>query len=151
MRPSGLAALLAGLLAGGAGGPPSHDALEAYRIEGDRIVAPLTGQPGDPARGRALMLDLHASTCLLCHAGPFPGPGGTVGPSLTGVGSRLDPAQLRLRLVDAAAANPDSVMPRFYATSGLTRVARAFDGRPVLNAAEIEDLVAYLSTLRALP
>ena len=125
-------------------------ALEPYRVDGDRIDAPLTGRPGDPASGRAIVLDLHASTCLLCHAGPFPEQRfqGTIGPSLAGVGARLDAGQIRLRLVDASAVNPQSVMPRFYAVDGLTRVAPAFAGRPVLDAGQIEDLVAFLTTLR---
>ena len=143
---SRVAIALAGLLACGAG-----ETLVPYRTLGDGIPAPLTGQPGDPARGRALVLDLHASTCLLCHRGPFPEQRfqGTIGPSLDGVGSRLTEAQLRLRLVNAAAANPYTVMPGFYTTSGLTRVGRAYEGRPVLEAAQIEDVVAFLTTLRA--
>lgn len=131
---------------GGAG-----EALVPYRVDGDRIDAPLTGHPGDPARGRAIVLDLHGSTCLLCHGGPFPEQRfqGTIGPSLTGVGDRLSAAQIRLRLVDAAVVNSETVMPRFYATAGLTRVAQAYAGRPVLEAEQIEDVVAFLTTLKA--
>ena len=145
-RRSASALVGAALFLGAAGTP-----LVAYRVEGDRIAAPLTGEPGDPARGRALVLDLHGSTCLLCHAGPFPERpnGGTIGPSLAGVGDRLDAGQIRLRLVDAPQVNPETVMPRFYATDGLTRVAPAFAGRPILNAGQIEDVVAFLVTLRA--
>ncbi len=139
------AALLAGLLACGAG-----EALVPYRVIGDRIDASLTGRPGDPTRGRAIVLDLHGSTCLLCHGGPFPEQPfqGSVGPSLAGVGLRLSEGQLRLRLVDAAAVNPETIMPSFYRVTGLTRVARAYEGRPVLEADQIEDVVAFLSTLR---
>lgn len=134
------------MLIGGAGEP-----LVPYHVDGDRIDAPLTGHAGDPARGRAIVLDLHGSTCLLCHAGPFPEQRfqGTIGPSLAGVGDRLDAGQIRLRLVDAAAIDPETVMPRFYATAGLTRVAQAYAGRPVLEAEQIEDVVAFLATLRA--
>lgn len=136
---------LAGLVAGGAG-----DKLVSFHIDGDRIDGPLTGHAGDPARGRALVLDVHVSTCLLCHAGPFPEQPfqGTVGPSLAGVGDRLSEGQIRLRLADAAAVNPQTVMPNFYTVTGLTRVGRAFVGRPVLDAGQIEDVVAFLSTLR---
>ena len=125
--------------------------LAPYRIDGDGIGTPLTEQQADPARGRALVLDLHASTCLLCHAGPFPEQRfqGTIGPNLAGVGTRLGPAQLRLRLVDPAALDPATIMPRFYATDGLTRVAPAFQARPILDALQIEDIVAYLATLRS--
>ncbi len=141
-----MATALAALLACGAG-----EALVPFRVEGDHIQASLTGHPGDPARGRALVLNLHVSTCLLCHGGPFPEQHfqGTIGPSLAGAGSRLTEGQLRLRLVDAASANPDTVMPSFYTTTGLTRVGRAYEGRPVLDAAQIEDVVAFLTTLRA--
>ena len=125
--------------------------LVPYRVDGDRIDAPLGGHPGDPARGRALMLDQRTSTCLLCHAGPFPEQRfqGTIGPSLDAVGDRLTPAQIRLRLVDATSVNPETLMPRFYAVTGLNRVAPAYAGRPVLDADQIEDLVAFLSTLKA--
>ena len=129
--------------------------LAPYRVDGDRIVAPLTDHAGDPVRGRTIMLDLHRSTCLLCHdlplGGPFPEQRvqGTIGPSLSGVGDRLDAGQLRLRLVDPTVVNPGTVMPRFYATTGLTRVAPAYAGRPVLEAQEIEDIVAFLTMLRA--
>ena len=143
-RPKRSASLLAmALLLGGAD-------LVPYRVDADRIDTSLTSQPGDPARGRTLMLDLHTSTCLLCHAGPFPEQRfqGTIGPSLTGIGDRLTPAQIRLRLVDATIVNPDTPMPRFYAVTGLTRVAPAYAGRPVLEANQIEDLVAFLSTLK---
>ncbi|GAC1342504.1 MAG: sulfur oxidation c-type cytochrome SoxX [Acetobacteraceae bacterium] len=139
-------ALLAALLTGGAG-----ETLVPYRVDGDRIDAPLTGHQGDPARGRALVLDLHASTCLLCHSGPFPEQPfqGTIGPSLDGVGSRLSEGQLRLRLVNPAASNPATVMPGFYTITGLNRVAPAFADRPVLDAGQIEDVVAFLAGLRA--
>jgi len=132
------------LLLGGAG-------LLPYRVDADRIDASLTGHPGDPASGRTLMLDQRTSTCLLCHTGPFPEQRfqGGIGPSLSSVGDRLTPAQIRLRLVDATRVNPETSMPRFYATTGLTRVAPAYAGRPVLDAEQIEDLVAFLSTLKA--
>ena len=71
-----------------------------------------------------------------------------MGPSLAGVGLRLSEGQLRLRLVDAAAVNPETIMPSFYRVTGLTRVARAYEDRPVLEADQIEDVVAFLATLR---
>lgn len=116
---------------------------------GDGIEQPLTGQQGDPARGLAVVTR-QSSTCTLCHAGPFPNPHlqGDVGPDLHGVGSRLSPAQIRERLVDASRLNPDTVMPSFYGTEGLTRVGPAWRGKPILGAQEIEDAVAYLSTLK---
>jgi len=120
------------------------------RPSDDRMDAPLTGQPGDPENGRRVVLDRALSACLLCHAGPFPAPHlqGTIGPNLDGVGNRLDAAQIRLRLVDPARANPDSVMPGYYVTEGRNRVGQPWRGKTILTAAQIEDVVAYLTGLR---
>lgn len=91
--------------------------------------------------------------CVLCHSGPFPDPHlqGTLAPSLAGIGARLTVGQLRLRIVDMKRLNPESIMPTYYATvanSSDTRVAASWRDKPVLTAEEIEDLVAYLQTLR---
>lgn len=119
-------------------------------VLGDAIPAPLTDTPGDPARGRAVVESRQLGTCVLCHAGPFPAERlpATIGPDLRGVGSRLTPAQIRLRLVDPARLNPDSVMPAYFRVDGLVRVAPAFRGRSVLTAQQIEDAVAFLLTLK---
>ena len=116
----------------------------------DAIDTPLTVQPGDPARGRQVVENRQLSACLLCHSGPFPSPHlqGTIGPSLDGVGSRLSAGQIRLRLIDARKLNPDTVMPPSYAGDGLNRVGHAWQGRPALSAQQIEDVVAFLTTLR---
>lgn len=115
----------------------------------DGIDQPLDGLQGDPGRGGAVV-SRQSSTCLLCHAGPFPNPHlqGDVGPDLRGVGSRLSPAELRLRLIDARRVNPETVMPSFYRTDGLTRVGAAWRGKPILSAQEIEDAVSFLATLK---
>jgi sulfur-oxidizing protein SoxX len=115
------------------------------------MEASLTGQPGNPERGRQIVENRQLSACLLCHSGPFPEPHlqGTVGPSLDGVGSRLTIGEIRLRLVDPAKLNPDTVMPSYSAVDGLTRVGRPWQGKPVLTAQQIEDVVAFLATLRA--
>jgi sulfur-oxidizing protein SoxX len=117
----------------------------------DAIDAPLTAQPGDPARGRQIVEDRQLSACLLCHSGPFPAPHlqGTVGPSLAGVGSRLDAGQIRLRVIDARRVNPDTVMPPYHAVDRLNRVGQPWQGRTALSAQQIEDVVAFLTTLRA--
>ena len=117
----------------------------------DAIDTPLTALPGDPARGREIVENRALSACLLCHAGPFPAPHlqGSIGPPLDGVGSRLSAAQIRLRLVDARKLNPDSVMPPYYVVDGLDRTGCAWQGKPILNAQQIEDVVAFLATLRA--
>ncbi|HYZ61079.1 MAG TPA: sulfur oxidation c-type cytochrome SoxX [Acetobacteraceae bacterium] len=121
----------------------------ALVVAGAGIDRPLDGLQGDPGRGEAVVTR-QSSTCTLCHAGPFPNPHlqGDVGPDLRGVGARLSVPELRLRLVDASRVNPDTVMPAFYRTEGLNRVGAAWRGKPILTAAEIEDAVAYLATLK---
>ena len=118
-------------------------------IVGDAIPESLTGAPGDAARGRALVLD-RASTCILCHSGPFPETRfqGDLAPNLAGTGSRWSEGQLRLRLVDASRLNPATIMPSYYRVDGLERVGRSWRGKPILSAEQIEDIVAYLATLR---
>jgi sulfur-oxidizing protein SoxX len=87
---------------------------------------------------------------LLCHTGPFPEQRfqGTLAPDLAGAGARAGEGQLRLRIVDASKLKPDTIMPPYYRIDGLERVAPAFKGKPVLTAEQIEDVVAYLTTLR---
>ncbi|HSS87508.1 MAG TPA: sulfur oxidation c-type cytochrome SoxX [Reyranella sp.] len=111
---------------------------------------PLTGEPGDPARGRAIVANRTVGLCLLCHSGPIPEERfqGNLAPSLAGAGSRSTPAQLRLRIVDAARLNPDTIMPPYFRVDGLSRVAKNFQGRTILSAQQIEDVVAYLATLK---
>jgi len=125
-------------------------ALPPYTIVGDAIPAALSEAPGDPLRGRAIIVNRQVGLCLLCHSGPFPDEKfqGTLAPDLAGAGSRWSAGQLRLRIVDASRLNPDTIMPPYYRTEGLTRVAPAFAGKPVLNAEQIEDVVAFLVTLR---
>lgn len=128
----------------------AQGAIQAPAIVDDGIPASLTGAPGDAARGRAIVVDRQRGLCLLCHTGPFPEQRfqGTLAPSLAGAGSRLTPAQLRLRIVDSRIANPATIMPPYHSTAGLDRVARAFEGRPILDAGQVEDVVAFLVTLR---
>lgn len=125
-------------------------AAQPYAVEGDAIPRSLTGQAGDPARGLALMQDRQRSLCSLCHAGPFAPPHqqGTLAPDLQGIGERLSEGQLRLRVVDMKRLVPGSIMPSYVRTEGFERVAAAWRGKPVLTAAEIEDVIAYLATLR---
>jgi sulfur-oxidizing protein SoxX len=121
-----------------------------FAVEGDAIPASLTGQPGDPARGRSIVADRQKGLCLLCHDGPIPEQRfrGTLAPGLAGAGARLTTGQLRLRLVDGKRLNPDTIMPSYGVPSAAARVAPAFRGRSLLGPAEIEDVVAYLSTLQ---
>ena len=125
-------------------------ALLPYTVVGDAIPAPLTGVAGDPASGRVIVISRQRGLCLLCHSGPFPEERfqGDLAPSLAGVGSRLSEGQLRLRLVDSRKLDPDTIMPSYYQTEGLNRVGAAWRDKPVLTAEEIEDVVAFLATLR---
>ncbi|MBV9065764.1 MAG: sulfur oxidation c-type cytochrome SoxX [Methylobacteriaceae bacterium] len=130
--------------------PPAAEAqsLLPYKISGDGIGESLTGMPGDATRGRTLVLD-RSTTCILCHSGPFGTQfQGDLAPSLAGAGNRWSASQLRLRLVDAAHFNADTIMPSYYRVDGLTRVGRNFSGKPILTADQIEDIVAYLASLR---
>jgi len=130
--------------------PPAHgqEGLRPYTVVGDAVPASLTGAKGDPERGRAIVIN-RQNTCLLCHSGPFPEEKfqGTLGPDLRGTGARWSEGQLRLRLIDAARLNADTIMPSYYRVDGLSRVAAAWRGKPVLSAEQIEDVVAFLETL----
>ena len=116
----------------------------------DSIPQSLTGQPGDVARGRAIVANRTVGLCLLCHSGPIPEERfqGNLAPSLAGAGGRWSAAQLRLRIVDGARLNPDTIMPPYYRTTGLQRVAKPFEGKTILTAEQVEDVVAYLATLK---
>lgn len=117
----------------------------------DALWAPLSEQPADAARGRALLANPAKSLCLLCHAAPIPEARfqGNIAPDLAGAGSRLNAAQLRLRLVNPQQINPDTLMPSYFRTDHLRQVAPAWRDKPILSGAEIEDIIAYLSTLKA--
>lgn len=108
---------------------------------------PLAGA-GDAARGRAVFVAREGGYCVLCHAAPGVAVAGDVGPALGGIGSRLTAGQIRYRVVDITRVNPDAVMPAFHRTEGLSRVAAQHAGRPVLSAQQVEDVVAWLASLR---
>jgi sulfur-oxidizing protein SoxX len=116
----------------------------------DAILRSLTGANGDPARGRAIVVNRQVGLCLLCHSGPFPEERfqGNLAPDLAGTGKRASEGQLRLRIVDSSRINPTTIMPAYHRTEGLARVAPALRGRPILSAEQIEDVVAFLMTLK---
>jgi L-cysteine S-thiosulfotransferase len=145
--------LLAHGLAHGAGSEPALPppaVMARFKVVADGIPDSLGSNAGDSARGRALIVARDAANCVLCHAVPDPAVrfSGNIGPSLAGVGQRMSPAQIRLRVVDSLRLDPHTIMPSYYRVDGLDRVAAAYRGRPILDAAQIEDIVAYLGTLR---
>jgi sulfur-oxidizing protein SoxX len=138
------------VLALGATAASAQEGLRPFAVVGDAIAASLTGAPGDAERGLKIVTNRQVGLCLLCHAGPYPQERfqGTMAPDLTGAGARWNEGQLRLRMVDAARINPDTIMPPYYRVDGLTRVAPGFRGKTILSAEQIEDVVAYLMTLK---
>jgi L-cysteine S-thiosulfotransferase len=144
-------ALLSAVAWAGAALPGSaQEPLRPFTVVGDAVPESLTGAAGDPARGRAIVTNRQVGLCLLCHSGPFPEERlqGTLAPDLAGAGARWSEGQLRLRIVDSSRLNPDTIMPSYYRIDGLHRVAAAFRGKPMLTAEQIEDVVAFLKTLR---
>ena len=118
----------------------------------DEVSVPeaLTSDPGDPVRGRAIAINRKQGNCLACHTLPIPEESfhGETGPDLNGVGSRYSIGELRLRVVDPKVLNPGTMMPAFYRTEGLHRVNKKFQGKPILTAQQVEDVIAYLATLQ---
>jgi sulfur-oxidizing protein SoxX len=117
---------------------------------GDSIANPLTSSPGDAVKGRVIVASRQVGLCLLCHSGPFPEEHfqGNLAPDLIASVGRSSPAQLRARLVDPGRLNPASIMPAYYRTTGLSRVAPKFVDQTILTAQEIEDVVAFLVSLQ---
>ena len=130
--------------------PPGGTPLLPYEVRGDAVPAPLGGLTGEARRGRAIVADRRRGYCLICHSAPVPGARfmGDIGPPLTGVAARLTVGQIRLRLIDQSRINPETIMPPYYRVRGLTDVAPEYRGRPALTAQEVEDVVAYLRTLK---
>ena len=115
------------------------------------VEVSLTGQPGDPENGAQVVMDRKLGNCLACHANsdmadqPFHG---EVGPVLDGVADRWSEAELRGMLVNSKNMFPGTIMPAFYVEAGYTRPKEDFVGKTILTAQQVEDVVAYLSTLK---
>jgi sulfur-oxidizing protein SoxX len=114
------------------------------------VLLTTAGFAGDAEKGRAIVANRQVGLCLLCHSGPFPEERfqGNLAPDLRGVGARMSEDQLRQRLVDPARFNPKTIMPAYAKNEGLTRVAPSLQGKTLLSNEQIEDVVAYLATLK---
>ncbi len=151
---AGLAALAVLFAAPAAqAGKVMNDGPTPYEVVGDIAVPKsLTGKPGDPANGRKVMANRKKGNCLACHKIAqmkdflFHG---EIGPELTDIAAAMPAEEMRLRLVNPKIVNPDTIMPAFYKNKGLTRVMKKFQGKSILTAQEIEDVIAYMRTLRA--
>lgn len=119
----------------------------------DSLPSPLVATPGDAVRGRAIVANRQLGLCLLCHTGPISEERfqGNLAPDLAGAGDRWTAAQLRLRMVDSRRINPATIMPAYFSSEGLQRVPATLKGKTILSAQQIEDVVAYLQTLRQQP
>ncbi len=139
-----------GLLALAAGAANAQALPASYQVQDDRIERPLTTEPGDVQRGRAIVASRQQGLCLLCHSAPISEERfqGNLAPDLAGSGQRASAGQLRLRVVDAQRLNPASIMPAYYRVEGLSRVAPAWSGKPIFTAQQVEDVVAYLQSLQ---
>jgi sulfur-oxidizing protein SoxX len=131
-----------------AGNPPPYFDWQAENYE---INAPLGGLTGVAERGRVIAADPQRGNCLACHQLPIPEEDfhGNLGPPLAGIASRQSTGMIRLHIVDQSRFNPETVMPGYYRPFGqLHRVAAEFRGRTYLSAQQVEDVVAYLATLK---
>ena len=122
------------------------------------VAESLTGQPGDPQAGVTVVTSRALGNCVACHSvGALPDVQfpGDIGPMLDGAGSRWTEAQLRGIVANAKMTFEASFMPAFYKTTGFTRPGDGYTGEaapadlpPILSAQQIEDVVAYLMTLK---
>ena len=137
-----------GLLPGG--GAQAEELVKYQIVDGERIDKSLTGQPGDPVNGRKLAINRKLGNCLACHVLPIPEQAfhGDVGPDLSEAGANLSEGEVRLRVVDSKVLNPDTIMPAFYRKDGFERVMKQFQGKTMLSAQQVEDVVAYVMTLK---
>ena len=129
----------------------AQDVLVPFQVVGNGIPKPLTDQPGDPVRGKTVVTDATNATCLICHTMPdIPEQPdqGNLAPPMEHPGSKYTAAELRLRLVNPKFLNPDTIMPAYYRLDGLTRVQQQYVGKTVYKPQDIEDVIAYLLTLK---
>jgi L-cysteine S-thiosulfotransferase len=121
---------------------------QGFEVVGDAIPRPLAAEPGDPARGRSIVVNRDQGGCTLCHEVPGEKVFGNIAPTLAGAGAKLSVGQLRLRVADSTRVNPDTPMPAYYRSEGLAQVASAYKDRTILSAQQVEDVVAFLATMK---
>jgi L-cysteine S-thiosulfotransferase len=122
-----------------------------WQVTNYAIEKPLCDHVGDASRGKVIASDGSKGNCLACHRLPIDGieAYGTIGPPLEGVGSRLSEGFIRLRVVDTRHISPMSIMPGFYRNPDLiNRPGKIYAGRTFLTAQQVEDVIAYLVTLK---
>jgi len=125
--------------------------LVKYQITDETSIdKSLTEKPGDAKKGRGLAINRKKGNCLACHAMPIPEQAfhGNIGPDLAGVASRYSEGEIRLRIVNPKVLNEDTIMPAFYHNAGFNRVLKKFKGKTVIGAQDVEDIIAYLMTLK---
>ena len=119
--------------------------------ENGEVELALTGVAGDATSGRKLFMNRKKGNCLACHVNSEMAEQtfhGDVGPELDGVANRWGAAELRGILVNSKNMFEGTIMPAFYKDSGYNRILKKFDGKTILSAQEVEDLLAYVMTLR---
>jgi sulfur-oxidizing protein SoxX len=144
-------AAVIGIAAGSVASAQDSMELVKFMIDDESSIAQsLTGKPGDATAGRAAAINRKQGNCLACHVMPIPEQPfhGQIGPDLAGIADRYTEGELRLRVVDSKVINPDSFMPAFYRNTGYHRVLKKFQGKTILSAEQVEDIVAYLMTLK---
>lgn len=146
-----IAPIVAGVVAGMLGLSAQTAQADSYKVVEGKLPQSLTGKAGDAKSGRDAFKHRQKGNCLACHTltdmkkEPFHG---AVGPSLDGIGANLKADEIRMRIVDPKVINPDTIMPSFFKTKGMHDVTKAFQGKTMLSAQEVEDIVAYLLTLK---
>lgn len=128
----------------------NEEGIQPYKIVDMAIPQALTDQAGDPDNGKKVFVHRKKGNCLTCHSAPIPEEQfhGTVGPDLQGVGDRMTAGEMRLRIVNPRFVNPETTMIPMYKTEPAVQVKDEFEGKPILTAQEVEDVIAYLQTLK---